>query len=82
MPKKIPSMKSKRPARDPIIEEIFEAMEEKHTSITVIANKSGISKATLYKWRNGHTRRPQHITCKFALNTMGLDLGIVPLRNK
>jgi transcriptional regulator with XRE-family HTH domain len=80
MPKKLPPMK--KPSRDPIIEEVMEAMADNKVSITQIANKSGIAKATLYKWRNGQTSRPQHITVKFALNVMRLDLGIVPLRNR
>jgi len=52
----------------------------KHSSMTptAICNKSGVSRSCLTNWMKQKTRRPQAVTMRFVLRTLGYDLKVVP----
>lgn len=55
-----------------IIDELRTAIDDAGYSVAFIANKSGVTKKTLYKWFAGKTQRPQYPT----LNAVGKIVGI------
>ena len=45
--------------KDQIIDELFTAAQNHNFNIAYMAEKSGVARSTLRKWRNGKTERPQ-----------------------
>lgn len=68
---------------DPVLATFFRELDNRDISLAYVARKSGIALGTLYKWRKtaegnaGGTRRPQHLTIKFALNCIGIKMQLV-----
>lgn len=63
--------------RDPDLQRVLEAQRECGKSWAKISHESGVSRSTFTNWASGKTRRPQHLTMKFALQSMGYDFAIV-----
>lgn len=60
-------------SKDPVIDLWRTAKEQSKLSFEEIAAKSGITKNTLMRWDFGETRRPQHITLRFAMSACGYE---------
>jgi len=67
---------TKLPERDPLLTEVSRLLGRQN-SLAAVARKSGVSESCLRAWRAGRTRRPQHLTVKFALRACGYDLRVV-----
>lgn len=65
-------------SKDPILDEVHRAIELSGLTWTQISNRCGVSKSCLRNWELGKTRRPQHITIKFVLETCGYTTKVVP----
>jgi DNA-binding phage protein len=59
--------------KDPIIDVMRTLVEKSGMSWDEIAEKSGVSKTTLYGWFQGKTMRPQFATVMAVLTTLGVD---------
>lgn len=59
--------------RDPVLDEITRAITDSGRSLSWIAERSGVSKNTLYMWESGKTRRPQNLTVEFVLRVLGYE---------
>lgn len=57
--------------RDPILEFIANDITDSGWPLAFISERSGVAKATLYKWMNGQTRHPQNITVEAVLVALG-----------
>jgi transposase-like protein len=62
------------PATDPFLAEAVRVIGRRANSLAAVARRSGVSASTLYAWRAGKTKRPQHLTLRFALRACGYDL--------
>ena len=60
--------------KDPIMYELFAAMDASGMSDNDIADKSGVCRRTLYNWRMGKTRKPQAPTLAMVGRHVGLRL--------
>jgi transcriptional regulator with XRE-family HTH domain len=69
-------MKKPTILRDPDLQRVLEIRRETELSWGFVSQKSGVARSTFSNWENGKTRRPQHLTLKFALNAMGYDFKI------
>ena len=57
--------------KDPIVDVFRRAKEISGLTFAEIALKSGVTEGTLRKWDYGTTKRPQHLTMRFALEACG-----------
>lgn len=57
--------------KDPVIDVYRTARERTGMTFAQIALKSGVTEATLRAWDYGATKRPQHLTLRFAMDAMG-----------
>lgn len=62
--------------RDPDLERVLQIRRETGLGWGFVSTKSGVARSTFHNWESGKTRRPQHLTLKFALNAMGYDFKI------
>jgi len=51
-------------------------------NIETVSIMSGVSKATLYNWRNEITKRPQFFTLKLVLEALGYEINVKKVRRK
>lgn len=59
--------------RDPMIDVYRTAREQSGKSIEDVARVSGITVQTLKRWEFGDTRKPQHVTMRFAMDACGFQ---------
>lgn len=59
--------------KDPVIDFVRTKVDDSKMSYAQISDNSGVSKATLYNWSHGKTRRPQFATTAAALMSCGVD---------
>jgi transcriptional regulator with XRE-family HTH domain len=64
--------------KDPIIDVMRTLAQDSHLPYEVISEKSGVSRATLYNWFHGATRRPQFCTIAAVAGALGKSVGLVP----
>ena len=57
--------------KDPVIDVFREAMRKSGLSYDDIASKSGVRPGTLRRWDKGDTKKPQHLTLRFAMEACG-----------
>lgn len=68
--------------KDPVIDFVRTKVEDSKKSYAEISDGSGVSKATLYNWFHGKTRRPQFATVAATLSDLGVDtISLRTLRN-
>lgn len=67
------------PNVNPIVRDLFRAMNTSGVSVDALADVVGISEATLRGWRKNHVPRLDNIEA--ALNGVGLRLAILPLED-
>lgn len=61
---------------DSDMDDVIAAIDRHGMSYTAAANLSGVSRSCLVNWKTRKTRRPQHITMKFALRAIGARFQI------
>lgn len=61
---------------DSDMDDVIAAIDRWGGSYTAAANLSGVSRSCLVNWKKRKTRRPQHITMKFALRAIGARFEI------
>jgi transcriptional regulator with XRE-family HTH domain len=66
--------------RDPVLEEITRAITDSGRSLAWVAERSGVSRSTIYRWENGRTRRPQNLTVEFVLKVLGYERIVRKMR--
>lgn len=57
--------------KDPVVDEVREAIRKSGMSLKWISDTSGVSPGTLSKWDKGSTKRPQNLTVTFVMNALG-----------
>lgn len=72
---KVIALPTRGKPRDPMLDQVLECMATSNRSLTWIAERSGVSIATLINWRSGKTRRPQNVTIDFVLRACGYKRG-------
>jgi len=60
---------------DPAIREIVDQALDRKITFTNISKRSGIAASAMYMW---HVRSPSIASVRAVLNTLGLDLAVVP----
>lgn len=68
------------PHAHPLVRRFFRELNREQTLLSEVAARSGVSSFTMSDWRN--RRSPLLTTFIAALNVVGLDLSIVPLREQ
>ena len=63
--------------KDPLMYELFAAMDSSGLSDNAIAEKSGVCRSTIYNWRTGKTRKPLAPTIQMVGRYVGLKLAWV-----
>jgi DNA-binding phage protein len=63
---------------DPAMLQINMLLKHSTMNLTQIANKCGVSTQCMRNWRRQKTRRPQALTMRFVLRTLGYEFKIVP----
>jgi transcriptional regulator with XRE-family HTH domain len=66
--------------RDPDMITLAKAFKDH--KVAVLSRRSAVSTSTLYNWRNGKTRNPQHSTMRAVANALGQDFALIDLPNK
>ena len=51
-------------------------------NIEIVSANSGVSKSTLYNWKNGITKRPMYHTLSLVLEALGYEIKIKKVRRK
>ena len=62
--------------KDPVIDKIRTVVEDSRESYQEIHEASGVSKATLYNWFMGKTRRPQYATINAVARALGHEFTL------
>ena len=63
---------------DPAMLQINMLLKHSNMTLTQVASKCGVSTQCMRNWRRQKTRRPQAVTMRFVLRTLGYDFKIVP----
>jgi hypothetical protein len=63
--------------KDPMIDEIRTIVEKSGASYKWVNGESGVATATISKWFDGSTKRPQAATMNAVLRALGYKLGVV-----
>lgn len=71
----------KKPLRDNAMDEIMDQVNEQGLSITEVSNRALISATTLYKWRKGQTRYPQHMSLVCVARAFGMGYKLVRIND-
>jgi AcrR family transcriptional regulator len=58
--------------KDPVIDIVRTEHQLSKMTVKKLSETSGISVTTFYSWFGGKTRRPQHLTVKYALEALGV----------
>ena len=65
--------------KDPVIDVIRTAFQKKgnlsHGHILKVSYDSGVSSSAISEWLFGKTRRPQSLSTRFVLETLGVEIG-------
>jgi hypothetical protein len=67
------------PHAHPLARQLFEIMDRQQVAMTDVAERAGLSHATLVKWKSSHT--PVIATFEAALNVVGYELRIARRRD-
>ena len=62
--------------KDPMIDLVCHLIEKDGRKYSELAEKSGVAATTMRNWDKGKTRRPQNITIRAVLRTVGYDIGV------
>jgi len=62
--------------KDPIIDKMRTAMQDRDADYDTVVAASGVSRTTLRNWFEGDTCRPQYATVAAVLGGMGYELVI------
>jgi len=65
--------------KDPIIDQLRTIVSDSGLSYESISERSGVSKACLWRWFHGGTKRPQHATIKATARALGWDYRLVEM---
>lgn len=69
----------KKVAVDPALQSVLSELEASPMLLKELSQRSGVSTTTLYNWRKGKTRYPQHLTLNMVLRTLGKTFKISDL---
>lgn len=72
--------KARRTFHHPIIEQLDEHLEQQPLPANVIAEKAGVAVNTISRWRHG--AKPDMELLEYVLEAMGLEMALVPRREK
>jgi hypothetical protein len=68
-----------KPERDPMLEDLVEALNRDKRSLYAKANVSGLSPATLKNWQTDKVRHPQSVSVQMAYRMLGYELKPVKI---
>jgi transcriptional regulator with XRE-family HTH domain len=65
--------------KDPMIDQVRTIVQDSHMTYKAIGEASGVRTATISKWLNGDTKKPQAATFNAVLRACGYKLSIRPI---